>query len=134
MACLQVIFIPLRILSFLKGIFRDQIKFQDILARKNVTVSLVDHHILSKIDEILHDSVIHVFDHRPIDPDMKWDSKKVMVKIEEVGSCASLISDIILKHDLQILCYELAYLLYGIFFDNLCNTYVTNKDYSNHYV
>ncbi|XP_019871679.1 exopolyphosphatase PRUNE1 [Aethina tumida] len=94
-------------------VFRDQIKFEDILARKNVTVSLVDHHILSKTDEILHDSVIHVFDHRPVDPDMNWDSKKVMVKIEEVGSCASLISDIILKNDQQILCYELAYLLYA---------------------
>ncbi|XP_055846780.1 exopolyphosphatase PRUNE1 [Episyrphus balteatus] len=58
---------------------------------KKSSVILVDHHVSP-----YRDSVIEVFDHRPVDSsaELPIASKKI---IEQVGSCATLIADLILR-------------------------------------
>lgn len=60
-----------------------------------------------------------VIDHRPIDPTMSWDKTKVDVKIEEVGSCSTLIADKIFETGKEDLIKELAYLIYGKYVKHL---------------
>lgn len=61
----------------------------------------------------MENNVIQIFDHRPIDPTNKWDTNKTFMKIQEVGSCATLIAETILQKDEKLLDESLAYLLYG---------------------
>ncbi|KAJ8978286.1 hypothetical protein NQ317_009626 [Molorchus minor] len=93
-------------------IYRDQIDFVNLLKTSTVTVSLVDHHVLSRNDRILENNVIQIFDHRPVDPSSNWDSKKISIKIDSVGSCSTLIAAKILQASENILCKELAYMIY----------------------
>ncbi|CAG9761430.1 unnamed protein product [Ceutorhynchus assimilis] len=93
-------------------VYRDDINFKEITSKYSVVVSLVDHHVLSKNDEILAPYVREIIDHRPVDSSYQWDSNKVQIRIEPVGSCCTLIADKILKSDPDILCKSLAYLLY----------------------
>lgn len=91
---------------------RDDINFQNYLSTKTVTTSLVDHHVLSEKEHELENTVVHILDHRPVDPCSKWDKNKVSIRIEEVGSCCTLIADEILRDSVEFSCKELAYLLY----------------------
>ncbi|KAF7281141.1 exopolyphosphatase prune [Rhynchophorus ferrugineus] len=95
-------------------IFRDQIDFTEL--SKNYTsclsATLVDHHVLNKNDEILYKHVTQIFDHRPLDSSVSWDVGKVIKRIEQVGSCCTLISDEILRKSPHILTLPLSYLLY----------------------
>ncbi|KAJ8957074.1 hypothetical protein NQ318_007287 [Aromia moschata] len=93
-------------------VYRDQLDIADILKTTRVTTSLVDHHVLSKHDQILESTVTQIFDHRPIDPSTDWNKRNVKLKIEEVGSCSTLIAAEIFKVDENILSKEMAYLIY----------------------
>lgn len=75
-------------------------------------VTLVDHHVLSNKNEKLRDYVIEIYDHRPLDESANWRADNVLFKIEQVGSCTTLISDIILNHK-EILTKSLADILYS---------------------
>lgn len=79
-----------------------------------VKVSLVDHHILAKNDQVFAGLVDQIFDHRPVDSSYEW-GPQVKVQIEPVGSCCTLIGNEILKSNLNILTKPLAYLLYRKF-------------------
>lgn len=103
-----------------KLIYRSEINVNEIISEKKnyVKTCLVDHHVLNKNDELLKDTVNEIFDHRPLDQSTHW-SSQVKMRIELVGSCATLIADELLREE-GILFKELAYLLYcTIVFDTL---------------
>lgn len=86
-----------------------------LLKEKTVTVTLVDHHILNPNDISLKPFVVQIFDHRPIDPTCAWNESRVNIRIEQVGSCSTIIADEILKKNKDFLFKQLAYLIYGKF-------------------
>lgn len=87
-----------------------------LTSKYQVKVSLVDHHILAKNDQVFAGFVDEIFDHRPVDSSYEW-GPQVRVQIEPVGSCCTLIGNEILKsNNLNILTKPLAYLLYRKFF------------------
>ncbi|KAF5295475.1 hypothetical protein FQR65_LT10463 [Abscondita terminalis] len=101
-------------------IFRDTIDLEEILKRTSLKLSIVDHHVLRDQDKFLQQSVVEVFDHRPRDPQQSWDCNKTKIVIDQVGSCASLITNEILKQNGHILNESLASLLYDtIIFDTI---------------
>ncbi|KAJ8924784.1 hypothetical protein NQ315_000937 [Exocentrus adspersus] len=100
-------------------IYRDVVDFEELVITKRVTASLVDHHILSKNDSVLESSVIEILDHRPFDTNSKW-NKNVKLKIQEVGSCSTLVADLIFETDEDFLNRDLAYAIYEtIIFDTV---------------
>lgn len=56
---------------------------------------LVDHHIATPI--VVNDNVIQIFDHRPIDAKSARILGDLTTRIQQVGSCATLIADEIRK-------------------------------------
>lgn len=76
-------------------------------------ITLVDHHVLSGKNEILRNSVVEIFDHRPFDSSSNWKTN-VLLHIEPVGSCSTLIAHKILQTDKSVLTENLATLLYGM--------------------
>lgn len=52
---------------------------------------LVDHHIPTSL--VAADKVIQIFDHRPLDVKNTCHSDKCILKIQQIGSCATLIAD-----------------------------------------
>ncbi|XP_072378139.1 exopolyphosphatase PRUNE1-like [Diabrotica undecimpunctata] len=94
-------------------VYRDQINFEDLVKTKKVTATLVDHHVLTEKDKILEEAVIQVLDHRPKDPHCCWDYSRVKVRIDNVGSCCTLVADTIFTARDYDLCTGLAYLLYA---------------------
>ncbi|XP_028132169.1 exopolyphosphatase PRUNE1-like [Diabrotica virgifera virgifera] len=94
-------------------VYRDQINFEELVKTKNVTATLVDHHVLTEKDKILEDAVIQVLDHRPEDPYCCWDYSRVKVRIQTVGSCCTLVADTIFECRDYDLCADLAYMLYA---------------------
>ncbi|XP_050300795.1 exopolyphosphatase PRUNE1 isoform X2 [Anthonomus grandis grandis] len=92
-------------------VYRDEIDFETITSKSNISLSLVDHHILAAKDNTLNSFVVQIFDHRPVDLSHKW-VENVQIRIEAVGSCCTLIADEILNSDESILDRPLAYLLY----------------------
>nr|CAI5862241.1 unnamed protein product [Callosobruchus analis] len=92
-------------------IYRDSIDLGSLKKSKSLTTTLVDHHVLPSKEDILKDTVIQIFDHRPIDLTAKWDDS-IFKKIEQVGSCATLIAEKLLEED--FLFKELAWLLYEV--------------------
>ncbi|CAH1957043.1 unnamed protein product [Acanthoscelides obtectus] len=91
-------------------IYRDNFDLDLLKKSKCITTTLVDHHVLASKDQMLKDTVKQIFDHRPIDPTARWDN--VFQKIEQVGSCATLIAEKLDKQD--FLFKELAWLLYEV--------------------
>lgn len=57
--------------------------------------------------------MVQIIDHRPIDAAIKWNANEVDMKIEQVGSCSTLVAEKILQTNKQNLFRELAYLIYG---------------------
>lgn len=93
-------------------VYRGEVSFSDLVSKNTITASIVDHHIVSKNDEIFTNCITQVFDHRPIDTSQSWDQSKVKIRIEPVGSCCTLIADEVLRIDESLLCKPLAFLLY----------------------
>lgn len=95
-----------------KNDFSDQVNFVDYGKNYTLSATLVDHHILNKNDKILHQYITQIFDHRPLDNSQSWDVNKVKMRIEQVGSCCTLVADEILTTDPDILTLPLSFLLY----------------------
>lgn len=57
--------------------------------------------------------MVQIFDHRPFDADSKWTYQNIKLRIEEVGSCTTLIADEILQTNENFLTKDLAYIIYG---------------------
>ncbi|XP_076385542.1 exopolyphosphatase PRUNE1 isoform X2 [Megachile rotundata] len=79
--------IPARLLTF-----RDQIDLKALKEKDGIDLEivLVDHHHLTEEDTYLADSVVKVIDHRPQDANWPWPGR--MVRLESVGSCATLVA------------------------------------------
>ncbi|KAI4469415.1 bnip - related [Holotrichia oblita] len=72
--------------------YKDTLNIKDLLNNYNVKVTLVDHHVLAQDQQYLKPNVVGIFDHRPRDLNVIW-SDNVDIKMQLVGSCASLITE-----------------------------------------
>jgi len=98
---------------------RDQIDLQNIQndANKKLELILIDHHTLANEDFELKPSIVMIIDHRPLDPAWSWPN--VLLNIEIVGSCATLVARNVLQKNPDILDTQLSSLLRGkYYFDN----------------
>ncbi|KAK4877720.1 hypothetical protein RN001_010226 [Aquatica leii] len=95
-------------------IFRDTINLEEIQKHGLLKLSIVDHHVLRDKDKFLQSSVVEVFDHRPKDTKAMWDSSKTYVNVAEVGSCATLVANEILKRNPHVINESLGSLLYDV--------------------
>uniref|UniRef100_A0AC11BHR4 Prune exopolyphosphatase 1 n=1 Tax=Ovis aries TaxID=9940 RepID=A0AC11BHR4_SHEEP len=102
---LQKIHIPESLL-----IFRDEIDLHALHQAGQLTLILVDHHVLPKSDAALEEAVAEVLDHRPID---QRHCPPCPVSVELVGSCATLVAERILQGAPEILDRQTAALLHG---------------------
>ncbi|KYN34970.1 Protein prune like protein [Trachymyrmex septentrionalis] len=100
--------IPLNLLTF-----RDQIDLQNIQndVNKKLELILVDHHTLANEDFKLKPSIVMIIDHRPQDPTWSWPN--VLLNIEIVGSCATLVARNVLQKNPDLLDTQLSSLLRG---------------------
>ncbi|XP_024618588.1 exopolyphosphatase PRUNE1 isoform X2 [Neophocaena asiaeorientalis asiaeorientalis] len=91
-------------------IFRDEIDLHALQQAGQLTLILVDHHVLPKSDAALEEAVAEVLDHRPID---QKHCPRCHVSVELVGSCATLVAERILQGAPEILDRQTAALLHG---------------------
>ncbi|XP_021051701.1 exopolyphosphatase PRUNE1 isoform X1 [Mus pahari] len=91
-------------------IFRDEIDLLALHQAGQLTLILVDHHILPKSDAALEEAVAEVLDHRPIE--QKY-CPPCHVSVELVGSCATLVTERILQGAPETLDRQTAALLHG---------------------
>ncbi|KAM5257185.1 exopolyphosphatase PRUNE1 isoform 2-T2 [Ctenodactylus gundi] len=91
-------------------IFRDEIDLHALHQAGQLTLILVDHHVLPKSDTALKDAVTEVLDHRPIE---QKHCPPCQVAVELVGSCATLVTERILQGAPEILDRQTATLLHG---------------------
>lgn len=75
--------------------FRNQIDLTTLSSNDKLKLTLVDHHVLPVQDKPLAKSVVEVIDHRPVDSSDSW--KNISVVIDTVGSCATLVTNIIVN-------------------------------------
>ncbi|XP_004618183.1 exopolyphosphatase PRUNE1 isoform X1 [Sorex araneus] len=91
-------------------IFRDEADLHALHQAGQLTLTLVDHHVLPKADAALEEAVAEVLDHRPVE-------QKAHVPypmcVELVGSCATLVTERILQGAPEILDQQTAALLHG---------------------
>ncbi|XP_040854264.1 exopolyphosphatase PRUNE1 isoform X2 [Ochotona curzoniae] len=102
---LQKVHIPETLL-----IFRDEIDLHALHQAGQLTLILVDHHVLPKSDAALEEAVAEVLDHRPIE---HKHCPPCQVSVELVGSCTTLVAERILQGAPEILDRTIAELLHG---------------------
>ncbi|XP_036128669.1 exopolyphosphatase PRUNE1 [Molossus molossus] len=105
---LQKVHIPESLL-----IFRDEIDLHAMHQAGQLTLILVDHHVLPKSDAALEDAVAEVLDHRPMEQKQSPPCPPCHVSVELVGSCATLVTERILQGAPEILDRQTAALLHG---------------------
>jgi len=95
---------------------RDQINLQNVQndTNKKLELILVDHHTLANEDIALKPSVVTIIDHRPLDPAWLWPN--VLLNIEIVGSCTTLVARNVLQKNPDILDTQLSSLLRGKYY------------------
>ncbi|XP_077012204.1 exopolyphosphatase PRUNE1 isoform X3 [Tamandua tetradactyla] len=91
-------------------IFRDEIDLHALHQAGQLTLILVDHHVLPKSDAALEEAVAEVLDHRPIE---QKHCPPCHVSVELVGSCATLVAERILQNAPEILNRQIVTLLHG---------------------
>ncbi|XP_007088155.1 exopolyphosphatase PRUNE1 isoform X1 [Panthera pardus] len=91
-------------------IFRDEIDLHALHQAGQLTLILVDHHVLPKSDSALEETVAEVLDHRPIE---QRHCPPCHISVELVGSCATLVTERILQGAPEILDRQTAALLHG---------------------
>ncbi|GAB6019162.1 hypothetical protein CHUAL_000781 [Chamberlinius hualienensis] len=99
--------------------FRNNLDLKALSSGHRITLTLVDHNILSKEDRELHDFVDEVIDHH--NKEVDYNQSKCQVTIEPVGSTCTLIAEKILRVKPELLDSKMALLLYGtILLDTCC--------------
>ncbi|XP_030043374.1 exopolyphosphatase PRUNE1 [Microcaecilia unicolor] len=91
-------------------VFRDEIDLHALHRAGLLSLSLVDHNVLPSGDVVLEEVVTEVIDHRPLE---RRCNPACSVTAELVGSCATLVTEKILKGAPQILDTQVASLLHG---------------------
>ncbi|XP_069102103.1 uncharacterized protein [Argopecten irradians] len=91
--------------------FRDDLDLSDLHSSKRLTLTLVDHNVMSASDAGLEDAVTMVIDHRPR---QRPEDDKVCVIIDTTGSCSTLIAEeLLINNENFVMDHEVAVLLYG---------------------
>ncbi|XP_062254327.1 exopolyphosphatase PRUNE1 [Platichthys flesus] len=90
--------------------FRDQLDLRVLHRDGRLRLTLVDHNVLPSSDSDLEGAVVEVIDHHLLE---REPSASCPVVVETVGSCATLITERIVKKAPQILDQQLAQLLYA---------------------
>ncbi|XP_023797494.1 exopolyphosphatase PRUNE1 [Cyanistes caeruleus] len=91
-------------------IFRDEIDLGGLHHAGLLSLTLVDHHVLSGADAALEEAVVEVLDHRPLERER---GPPCQVTVEPVGSCATLVTERILQGPPGVLDRTTAALLHG---------------------
>ncbi|CAL8248870.1 unnamed protein product [Lota lota] len=91
-------------------LFREQLDLLQLQRTGHLALTLVDHNVLPSSDRDLEGAVVEVIDHRPLE---REPSASCLVTVEMVGSCATLVTERIVKKAPEILDPQLALLLYG---------------------
>ncbi|XP_014330752.1 exopolyphosphatase PRUNE1 [Xiphophorus maculatus] len=91
-------------------LFRDQLDLRALRRAGRLRLSLVDHNVLPSSDADLEGAVVEVLDHHQAE---RTRSPTCPVTVEMVGSCATLVTERIIKVAPQILDQQLAFLLYA---------------------
>ncbi|XP_075763216.1 exopolyphosphatase PRUNE1 [Pelodiscus sinensis] len=89
-------------------IFRDEIDLHALHRAGLLSLTLVDHHMLPSGDAALEEAVVEVIDHRPLERE-----PGCSVTAELVGSCATLVTERILRGPPELLDRQTAALLHG---------------------
>lgn len=91
-------------------LFRDQLDLQDLNQAGRLRLTLVDHNVLPSSDSDLEGAVVQVIDHHRLE---RRPSPTCPVTVEIVGSCATLVTERIIKEAPQILDLQVAHMLYA---------------------
>ncbi|XP_068107826.1 exopolyphosphatase PRUNE1 [Hyperolius riggenbachi] len=90
--------------------FRDQIDLADLYKAGQLSLTLVDHNVLPRLELFMEEVVTEVIDHHVLE---RTPSLNCRVTAEMVGSCATLITEKIIQEAPEILDFQLASLLRG---------------------
>ncbi|ROJ29326.1 Exopolyphosphatase PRUNE1 [Anabarilius grahami] len=91
-------------------LFRDEVDLHSLHKNKQLTLTLVDHNVLPSADSELEDAVVEVIDHHLL---QRPSSPSCPVTVETVGSCATLVTELIAQKAPEVLDQQVAQLLYG---------------------
>lgn len=83
------------ILLLILHFFSDELKPNHVSAK----YILVDHHVSNCIN--IPENIVEIVDHRPLDPNAKFPDR-CRVTLQEVGSCATLIAQLVLTSSVNI--------------------------------
>ncbi|XP_077454625.1 exopolyphosphatase PRUNE1 isoform X2 [Stigmatopora argus] len=90
-------------------LFRDQLDLAALRRNGRLRLTLVDHNVLPSGDAELEGAVVEVIDHHALE---REPAPSCPVTVETVGSCASLVTERILREAPHVLDPQLAQLLY----------------------
>ncbi|XP_054710729.1 protein prune homolog 2-like isoform X2 [Uloborus diversus] len=98
----------------------DEINLKALSENENFTVTLVDHNLLSDEQTYLQSKVVQIVDHHSVDCEERL--RNIDCRIEEAGSCCSLVADMIFNsNEASMMDPQIAMLLYGtIILDTVC--------------
>ncbi|XP_078070647.1 protein prune homolog 2-like isoform X2 [Mustelus asterias] len=91
-------------------IFRDEIDLHLLNREGKLTLTLVDHNMLSSDDKVLETAVVKIIDHHEQE---RLHSTQCEIVVEPVGSCATLIVSEILQEAPELLNQQLTHLFRG---------------------
>ncbi|XP_069796479.1 exopolyphosphatase PRUNE1 isoform X2 [Narcine bancroftii] len=91
-------------------IFRDEIDLHGLHREGRLSLTLVDHNVLSRGDAALENVVTEVIDHHPLE---RPSTPGCVVTSEPVGSCTTLVMERIVQRAPNILDEQLAFLLHS---------------------
>ncbi|XP_071582959.1 exopolyphosphatase PRUNE1 isoform X3 [Heliangelus exortis] len=91
-------------------ICRDEIDLGGLHGAGLLSLTLVDHHVLTGTDAALEEAVVEVLDHRPLDRDR---APRCPMTVAPVGSCATLVTERIAQGPPGVLDRVTAALLHG---------------------
>ncbi|VEL22571.1 unnamed protein product [Protopolystoma xenopodis] len=95
-------------------IYLDDIPFiEDEIARTNVQICLVDHNVLTGSLTRFSPCVIEIIDHHRLSVPEEEMNRFNLLLVKPVGSCSSLVADILMKDSIRIP-YLFMKLLYGL--------------------
>lgn len=91
-------------------LFRDQLNLRALQRAGRLRLTLVDHNVLPSSDSHLEGAVVEVIDHHLLE---REPSPSCPVTVDTVGSCATLVTEVILQKAPEILDQQVAQLLYA---------------------
>jgi len=105
-------------------IFRNDVNLASLKARNKLKLVLVDHNVLSLSDSDLDAAVVEIIDHHLLEHPS---SDKIVMVVEPVGSCCTLISSVIVEQAPRFLKTDSATLLMGTIVLDVANFSVAAK-------